>query len=248
MDPVHSSFESRWRRRFSDYARDHDDDAGIAGWSESGLATRVRQFAQAFSRDVAGERWLDAGCGAGTYSRWLAARGARVIGVDYSLPSVAKARARVAGATCFLAGDATRLPIRPGSVDGALCFGVTQALSASEAIAIELTAATRPGGEVWIDALNARCMVHLAAEARRRLSGAPRHLRYERVGALKAALGAAGLHDLRVIWLPMFPARWAFLQPLVENRLARAVMRALPPLASIVSHSFIVRGVKPLGA
>ena len=42
----------------------------------------------------AGSRYLDVGCGAGTYSRWLAARGLEVIGIDYSQPTLVKARDR----------------------------------------------------------------------------------------------------------------------------------------------------------
>lgn len=38
-----------------------------------------------------GALWLDIGCGAGTYTRMLASEGLRVIGIDYSLPSLVKA-------------------------------------------------------------------------------------------------------------------------------------------------------------
>ena len=36
------SFESKWRERFEEFAELRDDDAGIAGWSPSGLETRFR--------------------------------------------------------------------------------------------------------------------------------------------------------------------------------------------------------------
>jgi ubiquinone/menaquinone biosynthesis C-methylase UbiE len=133
-------FESRWRERFSWYAEQFDDDASIAGWSATGLATRLRQFVRAFGDRGRGERWLDAGCGAGTYSRYLAERGAQVLGLDYSAVTARKARERALPGTSFCVGDATRLPVKPASFDGAICLGVTQALAASEPLVSALAA------------------------------------------------------------------------------------------------------------
>jgi SAM-dependent methyltransferase len=45
--------------------------------------------------DVRGSRVLDAGCGPGFYSQWLAARGAEVVAVDGSAKMVALTRQRV---------------------------------------------------------------------------------------------------------------------------------------------------------
>ncbi|MDH5552168.1 MAG: hypothetical protein OEX82_02430 [Nitrosomonas sp.] len=39
-----NSFERAWRKRFEGFATYSEDDAGIAGWSPTGLATRLRQF------------------------------------------------------------------------------------------------------------------------------------------------------------------------------------------------------------
>jgi len=71
-----------------------DDDAGIAGWTTSGLATRFRAFQRAWQRPPRPGMWLDIGCGAGTYTRFLVDEGLDVVGVDYSLPSLQKARER----------------------------------------------------------------------------------------------------------------------------------------------------------
>ena len=43
-------------------------------------------------RELDGTFWLDAGCGTGTHSRWLAARGCSVIGVDAASEMVTAAR------------------------------------------------------------------------------------------------------------------------------------------------------------
>jgi ubiquinone/menaquinone biosynthesis C-methylase UbiE len=52
----------------------------------------------ALAGDVAGRRVLDLGCGEGAYSRALAARGARVTGVDGSAKLIAVARDRASAA------------------------------------------------------------------------------------------------------------------------------------------------------
>ena len=45
--------------------------------------------------DVGGKRVLDAGCGPGSYSDWLVARGAEVVAIDVSPKMVQLARRRV---------------------------------------------------------------------------------------------------------------------------------------------------------
>jgi len=57
-----------------------------------------------------------------------------VIGVDYSLIALIKAKERVSGRVELCAADAGRLPFRSQSVDGALCFGVLQAVYDSERV------------------------------------------------------------------------------------------------------------------
>ncbi|WP_377640316.1 class I SAM-dependent methyltransferase [Oryzobacter terrae] len=63
---------------------------------------------------------LDVGCGSGFHLPRLAARGARVVGLEPHLPLVDRARARLAGSglgAAVLAGDAEHLPVADRSVD-----------------------------------------------------------------------------------------------------------------------------------
>jgi SAM-dependent methyltransferase len=245
--PTPDQFERRWRDRFAWYAEHFDDDASIAGWTHTGLATRHRQFARQFRRSVTGERWLDAGCGAGTYARYLAGLGAMVLGLDYSIPTASKANRLAVAGTAFCVGDATNLPVKPASLDGAICLGVTQALASSDRLVRSLAQAVRPGGEVWVDALNAGCAVHLLSEGRRRLRRLPPHLRYERPSALRSLMRSQGLSDVRIIWLPILPARLQFLQPLLESPAVLRLLQAFPPLGALISHSFIACGRRIAG-
>src|SRR6266446_2035492 len=112
-------FEEEWRERFEEFATLREDDAGIAGWSLSGLETRFRFFRRLWHGAAPGSSYLDVGCGAGTYTRWLAEQGLQVIGLDYSQPTLKKARQRISPEIPLCAGDATRLPFADASFDGA---------------------------------------------------------------------------------------------------------------------------------
>ena len=237
-------FEEHWRQRFTLRGKALDDDAGIAGWTRSGLETRLRHFKRLWPGAEPGSRWADIGCGAGSYSRYLADQGLRVIGIDYSHPSVVKARTRSPAVHEWIVGDATRLPLAPGSVDGILCFGVLQALAGSEAALTQMATALKPGGVLWVDALNSQCAPHRL----RTLLKRPSNLRYETAAALSRKLVALGLEPPEVHWVPIAPGRLQRLQPLLELAPLRAAMRALPPLGAVLSHSVLLTARKPRAA
>jgi ubiquinone/menaquinone biosynthesis C-methylase UbiE len=241
-------FEAAWRARFAEFAGESDDDAGIAGWSRSGLEARVRRFAALWVPPPEGARWLDAGCGAGTYARMLGRHGLEVVGADYSFPTLLKAKVRSTGPIAYATADVRNLPFRSASFDGVLCFGVMQALTRSDDAVKSLVAAVRPGGQVWIDALNRWCVASVITIARRRLKGEAMHLRYESPAAMKRLMRSQGLRRVRLHWLPIMPARLQRLQPWVEGKVADWIFRFVPLIGALVSHSFIVSGERRFAA
>jgi SAM-dependent methyltransferase len=239
------AFEDAWRKRFEEFATLRDDDAGIAGWSSSGLDVRFRHFLRVWEGKAHGKVWLDAGCGAGTYARYLASRGADVVGLDYCLPAAAKARARDTWNCRWAVADVTRLPLKPGGFDGVLCFGVMQALADSAPAVRELVAQVGEGGEVWVDALNGVCLANVLQRVSRWLRGKPVHLRYESPRRMKRLMKDAGLADVRIHWIPILPARLKAFQPLAERALVGALLRHVPGLGALLSHSCMLVGTKP---
>jgi ubiquinone/menaquinone biosynthesis C-methylase UbiE len=235
------SFESEWRKRFEEFARAESTDAGIAGWSETGLQTRVRIFRKYWRNPVVGEKWLDLGCGAGTYSRLLASQKLEVVGVDYSPNALVKARSRSKHSVAWLSADASRLPFADRSFDGILCLGVTQAIAETFPLATEAARVLRPRGEMWIDALNRASFVNAVTITTRRLRQLPERLRYLRVASLSRSLEQAGFTAIAVYWVPMAPAKWPRLQRTLESSTVETAFRAVPALASLFSHSFLVR-------
>jgi SAM-dependent methyltransferase len=235
---VRTEFEKKWRERFAEFAHEREDDAGIAGWSLSGLETRFRLFRRFWRAPATGASYLDAGCGAGTYSRWLAEQGLRVVGVDYSQPTLIKARGRVPAAVALCAADATRLPLSDSMFDGALCLGVLQAVSDSNKVIAELARVLKPGGELWIDALNVHGLAARFESARLHLKGKSMHLRYESPRQVSSILSSAGFGEVTLYWLPILPSGLALLQPLAESRAARMIFRGIPIAGMLLNHAF----------
>jgi SAM-dependent methyltransferase len=98
--------------------------------------------------DVTGQDVLDAGCGEGYLSRILAARGARVTGVDLSPRLVALAGQKpAAGPITYLAADlCERQPGLDGRFDAIASFFVLNDVEDHRGFAETLARALRPGG------------------------------------------------------------------------------------------------------
>ncbi len=158
------------------------------------------------------------------------------------MPTLLKARERVPLDVSFCLADVRHLPLPPSSFDGALCFGVFQAISEPSLALDELATVLRPGASLWIDALNRYCLPTLADLLRRRISGRKMHLRYDGPFALRDAFRAAGFSQVRIDWVPIVPQSLHFLQRVLESAPLRLLLRYCAPLALLVSHAFVVSG------
>jgi SAM-dependent methyltransferase len=99
---------------------------------------------------------LDMGCGAGLDSLLLARRmsdDGRVIGVDFSLAMLERARCATAASGArnllFCQSDAERLPLGDGVIDAVVVNGIFNLNPAREAIIGELARCIRPGGRLY---------------------------------------------------------------------------------------------------
>ena len=102
--------------------------------------------------ELAGERILEVGCGAGRFTEVMLAAGAEVFSIDYSSAVDAcwgnngpHPRLTVAQADLFA------LPFRPGSFDRVFCYGVLQHTPDPRAAFVELTRFVKPGGRLAVD-------------------------------------------------------------------------------------------------
>ncbi len=105
----------------------------------------------------AGTRVLDLACGAGRYLTALARRGARVFGLDLSLPMLHAAQRR--GVRRLVRGDVRELPLRGESCDTVLnlftSFGYFEDDAEHAAVLREVARVLHPGGWFVLDYLNA---------------------------------------------------------------------------------------------
>lgn len=237
-----SIFENRWRQRFRQYANQFDDDAGIAGWSPTGLKTRLRNFSRVLDDSINGDFWLDAGCGAGSYARYLESKGCEVIGVDYSIESVAKAKSRSSDKLLWASANVKELPFKENTFNHAMCFGVLQALTESELAISALVRVVKPGGTIWVDALNLWCLPHLLQELRRVIKRRPQHLRYESAKNICKAFNKNNVEYVKIYWLPILPRRFVRYQWLLETTIFRAILKYIPLIGMLISHSVLIVG------
>lgn len=92
---------------------------------------------------------VDAACGTGRYSEYLAGRGHRVIGVDSSPDMLAHARTRIPQAD-FRQGDLHRLPVPDDQADIVVCALALTHLPDLKPPIVEFARVLRPGGHLVI--------------------------------------------------------------------------------------------------
>lgn len=118
-------------------------------WSPEGLDEASAGLLGA----VAGRRTLEIGCGAAQCSRWLAGRGATVVGVDLSAGQLAHARAadaRLGTHVPVLQAEAGGLPFAAESFDLACsAFGALPFVADIAGVQREVARVLRPGGR-WV--------------------------------------------------------------------------------------------------
>jgi 2-polyprenyl-6-hydroxyphenyl methylase/3-demethylubiquinone-9 3-methyltransferase len=104
-----------------------------------------------------GRRVLDLGCGGGFMSEALAARGARVVGVDPSRGALEAARRHAAGQGLeidYLAGAGEAIPLADASVDLVVCVDVLEHVADVGRTVGEVARVLAPGGTFLFDTVN----------------------------------------------------------------------------------------------
>jgi SAM-dependent methyltransferase len=131
-----------WDAYAPGYQAEHAREIDGFVWSPEG----TREEGLRLLGDIRGKRVLDVGCGAAQTTRWLAAEGARAVGMDLSLEQL-----RLAGpGVPLVRGDAERLPFADGAFDVACsAYGALPFVADSAAVMREVARVLRPGG-LWV--------------------------------------------------------------------------------------------------
>lgn len=121
-------------------------------------------------RELVGTQWLDAGCGTGTLTRFLAEKGCSINGFDAAPQMIEQARERAKShlqreQMCFevsrwdTAGTMERFPYEAGSLDGVLCSSVLEYVPDADRLLGEFARVLKPGGILLISVPNAESAV-----------------------------------------------------------------------------------------
>jgi 2-polyprenyl-6-hydroxyphenyl methylase/3-demethylubiquinone-9 3-methyltransferase len=139
---------------------------------------RLRQTAlmnALHGRDLAGTLWLDAGCGTGTMSRWLATRGCSVLGVDAASEMIAAANRSAqdenhSDRLSFVRiTTIARLALDDRSLDGVLCSSVLEYMSDPIVCLTQFARVLKPGGLLLVSVPNRNSVVRRTQVACHRL-------------------------------------------------------------------------------
>jgi SAM-dependent methyltransferase len=140
-----------WDHAADGYQAEHGEFLGTARfvWGPEGLDEAEAKLLGP-PGDLAGQRVLEIGCGAAQCGRWLARRGAQVVGIDLSqrqLRHAVRLNASTATGVALLQGDAERLPLLPASFDLACsAYGALPFVADSARVLREVFRVLKPGG------------------------------------------------------------------------------------------------------
>jgi ubiquinone/menaquinone biosynthesis C-methylase UbiE len=138
---------------FDDWPEKYDQ------WFETPIGRLAREYESRLLlelvRPTEGERVLDVGCGTGIFTRDLLLAGARVTGLELSLPMLRRAGKKATGLPFFMVqGDMRALPFADGSFHKTVSVTAIDFIEDAGGAVAEFFRVTRAGGLVVVAGLN----------------------------------------------------------------------------------------------
>lgn len=128
-------------------------------WFTTPIGALVKKYESELMLDLlklaSGEQVLDAGCGTGVFTLEILSSGAKVIGLDISLPMLRRAREKLAVYPFYpVWGDISKLPFREGIFNKVVSITVIEFIKDAKKCVAELFRVTKRGGVVAVANLN----------------------------------------------------------------------------------------------
>jgi ubiquinone/menaquinone biosynthesis C-methylase UbiE len=241
------NFEKEWRERFERFAQSYNDDHLISGWSCNGLRRRLALFEETFEEQKLPipSKILDLGCGGGTYVRYLASLGHKVVGIDYSINCLNRASAADKDRTSiYLGGDAYDLPFYKESFDLVVAIGVLQALDNPKRALDEMVRVLRTKGILVVEFLNALELIALSRSAIERLTGKLPRVRTYSPFQISRWLEERNLRYERRVGVYLQPRSLSSLGCIFKYKGVIHMIDRIPGLSLACAHAFLLVGKK----
>ena len=128
-------------------------------WFTTPIGALVKKYESELMLDLlkpaSGEQVLDAGCGTGVFTLEILSSGAKVVGLDISLPMLRRAREKLAAYPFYpVWGDISKLPFRGGIFDKVVSITAIEFIKDANKCVAELFRVTKRGGVVAVANLN----------------------------------------------------------------------------------------------
>lgn len=243
------TFEKEWRERFERFAQYYDADHLISGWSENGLKNRLALLDELLRKInySTSSRILDIGCGAGTYVRFLSSLGHRVVGLDYSIPSLHRALAadpkRVGH---YTGGEAYNLPFCNECFDIVISIGVFQALERPEDALNEMVRVLKPQGLLIVEFLNAFEPVALMRSFYERLRGRLPRVHTYSPFQVHGWLSKWSIRVVRRAGVYLPPRKLPWLGKIFTRKGVIRLIEGIPGFSLVSAHAFLLVGEKEI--
>jgi len=131
-----------------------------AGYEGDTFSIRLRVLSSLLAKGNPGQHWLDAGCGTGTLSRWLAReRSFSVVAIDASERMLANASPEEG--VEYRRADVIKTGLPECSFDGVLCSSVLEYLPSVEAALREFHRVLKPSGTLVASVPNSALSVRI---------------------------------------------------------------------------------------
>ena len=136
---VHEGYE-RWAQSY-----DH---------SPNPILALEERYLSSILPDIAGKHVLDLACGTGRWLTELWARGAQVVGLDFSVAMLRVARAKSSISDRLVRADFLQLPFRDSTFDFVLCSFALNHILSLDVVAHELAQTMRLSGRLMISEMH----------------------------------------------------------------------------------------------
>lgn len=233
-------FEQWWQRKFSEAAEKGGKEHTILMSSETGIISHKKYFLKYFKPHIktnnSKTKVLDVGCGIGTYSKFLARKGFKVTGVDFSEQMIELAKKKSGSEEIdFKVANVYNLPFKDNSFDIVICVAVFQSILKPGMALKEMKRVLKNNGTIVIITLNGSSFEFLSKKDDPFV---------HKLSWFKHLMLKQGFSKIKTKGIYFFPQSLNFLVDLILKFRVSSFLNLFFPVFKFVSHSCYIEATK----